>query len=131
MNITNQAGLVGFLLILATFNVSTATVSSPLSENNQSKQTLEGCLSRITAVIRKREKQLPDAPQSVVDQLVASGWADGRGRNWVNGRVGGWGDGHGGGFANVNPWRNGWADGGGFYNYRPGWVNGGGFLNRY
>ncbi|WP_035140461.1 GrrA/OscA1 family cyclophane-containing rSAM-modified RiPP [Fischerella sp. PCC 9605] len=141
----NQAGLVGFLLTLATLNVSTATVSPPLSSINYSQQTVEDRLTRITTAIRGRENQLPNAPQSFLNQLVAIGWADGHGRDWVNGRIGGWGDGHGGGFANVNPWRNGWGDAGGFYNYRPGWVNGGfvnyrpgwvnsgggGFLNRY
>ncbi|MGD1806697.1 GrrA/OscA1 family cyclophane-containing rSAM-modified RiPP [Dapis sp. BLCC M126] len=45
-------------------------------------------------------------------------WGDGRRGGWVNGRRGGWVDGRGGSFANVNPWRNGWRDGGGFYNYR-------------
>ncbi len=45
-------------------------------------------------------------------------WGDGRRGGWVNGRRGGWVDGTGGSFANVNPWRNGWGDGGGFYNYR-------------
>lgn len=143
MNITNQAGLVGFLLTLATLNIPTTVALLPPSVTNQNEQTVEGRLNRITAAIRKREKQLPDAPQSILDRLVAIGWADGGRGNWVNGRVGGWGDGYGGGFANVHPWRNGWAGGGGFYNYRPGWVNGGfvnyrpswvnggGFLNRY
>lgn len=95
--------------------------------------TIEARLTRLSQAIHERANQLSDL--TTPDQRVAIGWADGSGRDWANGRGrgwadgygdrgwtntrgGGWGDGHGGGWANVNPWRNGWADRGGFYNYR-------------
>jgi len=84
VNISNKTGLVGFLLALSAFGLtSTAQAAS-----------------------------------------------DGN-RGWGNSRVGGWVDGRGGSFVNARPWRNGWSDGGGFFNSRPRWGNGGGFLNRW
>lgn len=137
MNINTKTSLVGFLLALATLNIpSTATTTNEVGKSVP-KPSIEQRLNRLNAAIRAREEQLPESSQNKNSFTVAQGWADGRDREWVNGRRGGWGDGHNGGFANVKPWRNGWSDGGGFYNYNPwrngaGWVNGrdgGGFAN--
>lgn len=126
MKIVMKAGLVGFLLTLATLDGSTAAAAISLSVPQANGQNIEGRLNRITAAICDRESRLPEAPLSLKGKLVALGWADGGRGGWVN----------------VNPWRNwrnGWRDGGGFLN-RGGWVNGGfrnggfrnaGFLNRY
>lgn len=132
MNITTRTGLVGFLLALSALNVPPATAATDSTIPEHSIATIEGRLNRITAAIRERKNQVQGSSEFAMEKLIAIGWADGHGRDWVNGRgrgwadgdgkdwvnsrVGGWGDGHGGSFANVNPWRNAWADGGGFYN---------------
>ncbi len=137
MNINTTTSLVGFLLALATLNnPSTATTTNAVGKYAP-KSSIEQRLNRLSAAIRAREEQLPELSQSHNSFTVAGGWADGRDREWVNGRRSGWADGRGGGWGNVNPWRNGWSDGGSFYNYNPwrngaGWVNGrdgGGFVN--
>lgn len=149
MNINTKTSLVGFLLALATLNSpSTAKTideaGKGISSNAPSTQpSLEQRLNRLNAAIRAREDQLSESSQSQNSQntfRVARGWADGRDRDWVNGRRTGWADGHGRDWVNVNPWRNGWTDAGGFYNSNPwsnawrkggGWVDGrdGGFVN--
>ncbi len=135
MAIPSRTGLVALLLILAAFNLPDAQAASSTAKHTVAgeRPTIGDRLTRLTTALRERESQVDvTAPPP---ELVAIGWGDGRGgRGWVNSRVGGWGDGRGPSFANFNPWRNGWADGGGFYNYRPGggWLNGGGsFVNRY
>lgn len=46
------------------------------------------------------------------------GWGNGSRGTFVNTRGPGWANGTGGGsFVNVNPWRNGWGDGGSFWNW--------------
>lgn len=135
MEIPSRPGLVALLLILAALNLPDAQATAAMTGTAGAvgTPTIGDRLTRLTATLREREAQVDvtDPPP----ELVAIGWGDGsRGRGWVNSRVGGWGDGRGPSFANFNPWRNGWADGGGFYNYRPGggWLNGGGsFVNRY
>ena len=137
MNINTKTSLVGFLLALATLNSpSTAKtideVDKSISQNAPStRPSLEQRLNRLNAAIRAREEQLPESSQSQSNQSnfeVAGGWADGRDREWVNGRRTGWADGRGRDWVNVNPWRNGWSDRGSFYNYNP-WRNGGGWIN--
>uniref|UniRef100_B8HSH8 RSAM-associated Gly-rich repeat protein n=1 Tax=Cyanothece sp. (strain PCC 7425 / ATCC 29141) TaxID=395961 RepID=B8HSH8_CYAP4 len=138
MNITTYTGLVGFLLALATLNTSLAQAAPPSSTSS-----IAARLDRLTAVIKEREAasglDRPELEQRLagfangsggrgaVTGPAGRGWADGNnGRGWGNAGVGGWGNGaSGGGFVNVNPWRNTWVNGGGFYNYSPGWVNGG------
>lgn len=120
----------GLLLALSALNMPDATAAtSPIAH-----PTIEARLTRLSTAIQERASQLPDSERTAV-QRVAIGWGDGSGRDWANGRGrgwadgygdrgwgntrgGGWADGNGGGWANANPWRNGWADGGGFYNYR-------------
>ncbi|MFN5514458.1 MAG: GrrA/OscA1 family cyclophane-containing rSAM-modified RiPP [Cyanobacteriota bacterium] len=86
---------------------------------------LEARLDRLGTVLRAKARQLP-TDNTGAEELLA-GWANGGGgRSFANSRRGGWGDGSGGrGFVNVNPWRNGWADGGGFANR----SGGGSFVN--
>lgn len=123
MNFQNRSGLVGFLLV-----ISALTVPTMAQATGDRPATVEARLSRLSATVRERVEQLPEPAEDPT--LQALGWADGRGRaGWVNSRVGGWADGHGGSFGNARPWRNGWSDGGGFWNSRPGWTNGGGFWN--
>jgi rSAM-associated Gly-rich repeat protein len=124
VNISNKTGLVGFLLALSAFGVNTTAQAA--SDNSN---PIEARLNRLSSAVRERVNQLPEGTAD--PSLQALGWGDGRGRGWVNSRVGGWGDGRGGGFVNARPWRNGWSDGGSFFNSRPSWGNGGSFLNRW
>jgi len=145
-----KSSWVGFLLALSTLNIPTANAT----ENNPLQPTVENRLNRITTAIKQKEEKLQNTSNIELDR-IALGWADGKGRswadtrkgrgwgdgknrNWVNGNRVNWKDGNGGSFANINPWRNGWSDGGGFYNYpggfnnsRPGrnWTNGNNFSN--
>jgi len=123
VNIRNKTGLVGFLLALSAFGL-TSTAQAASDEANP----IEARLNRLSSAVRERVNKLPEGTAD--PSLQALGWGDGRGRGWVNSRVGGWGDGRGGSFVNARPWRNGWSDGGSFFNSRPRWGNGGGFLNR-
>ncbi len=129
MNINTKTSLVGFLLALSTLNSpSTAKTIDEIGKST-AKPSIEQRLNRLNAAIRAREEQLSESSQSQNSLTVAQGWADGRDREWVNGRRSGWADGRNGGWGNVNPWRNGWSDRGSFYNYNP-WRNGAGWVNR-
>lgn len=113
------------------FLISLATLSLAPTEAQAAGGTVEARLARLSATLQAQASQLPDPnPSSSKADFLSAGWANGGGgRGFVNTRRGGWGDGTGGrGFVNVNPWRNGWADGGGFLN-RP-WGNGS-FINRW
>lgn len=124
MNISNKTGLVGFLLALSAFGL-TSTAQAASEEANP----IEARLSRLSSAVRERVNQLPEGTAD--PSLQALGWGDGGNRGWGNSRAGGWVDGRGGSFVNSRPWRNGWSDRGGFFNSRPRWGNGGGFLNRW
>ena len=150
MQLSTKSSWVGFLLALSTLNIPTANAT----ENIPLQPTVENRINRITATIKQKEEQLQNSSDVEPDRIALGwgdgknrgwvdtrrgrGWGDGRNRNWVNGNRVNWKDGHGGSFANVNPWRNGWGDLGGFYNYpggfnnsRPGgsWTNGNNFSN--
>ena len=112
MNITTKTSLVGFLLALSALSATVATAATTESAQNQSQTTIEGRLTKLTNVLRVRAEQLPESNREIPDQLIAGAWGNGGGR----------------GFVNAHRWRNGWADGGGFYNYGGG---GGGWINRY
>jgi rSAM-associated Gly-rich repeat protein len=147
LNIKTKTSLVGFLLALATLNspstantmgeVSKGVASqggSKVAESNSAtapttKPSLDQRLNRLNAAIRAREEQLPELSQEQNSFTVARGWADGRDREWVNGRRTGWADGYERDWVNVNPWRNGWSDSGSFSNYNP-WRDGGGWVDR-
>lgn len=114
----------GFLLALSALSIPTMAKAA----TSECPPAIENRIARITATLRERETQLNEPVQS--NQEIAIGWGNGRGnRGFVNTGRAGWGNGYRGGFGNVNPWRNGWRDGGGFFNSRP-WGNGGGFFNR-
>jgi len=102
-------------------------------ENNGPNQnpTIEGRIARIQSTIKNTNPGLVDGPLPEVPVKMAVGWGNGRGGGtFVDLGRGGWGNrAGGGGFGNINPWRNGWGDRGGFYNRR--WPNGGGFVNRW
>ena len=120
MDITTKTSLVGLLLTLSALNMPVASASTtPLTE-----PTIEARLTRLSAALRERADQLPDA--LTPEQKVAIGWADGGGRDWANGRGRGWADGSGCDWANTRG--GGWADGhgGGWVNHGGSWVNGGG-----
>lgn len=112
LNITTRTSLVGFLLALSALSASNANATIlPIGQ-----PTIEARLTRLSTVIQERANQLQNSTLAP-EQRVALGWADGRGRDWVNGRGGGgWADGRGGDWVNRSNWRNGWADGGGFWN---------------
>ncbi len=121
MKITTTTGLVGFLLALATLNLppSEATVNPP---TQSAHPTIESRLARLSAAIREQESQLPESTlEQSQNRIIAGGFANrGGGGGFVN-RSGGGGfvnRGGGGGFVNANPWRNGWVDGGSFFNNR-------------
>jgi rSAM-associated Gly-rich repeat protein len=125
--IRNHTGLVGFLLALSTLGIA----SKAQGATDSPPTTVEARLSRLSQALRERSSEFAASDLPLEGDLLARGWADGRGnRGWVDGRRGGWVNGHGGSFVNSNPWRNGWLDRGGFFNHRPGWLNGGSFLNR-
>ena len=112
MDITTRTSFVGFLLALSALSVSSATAPNVLV----GQSTIETRLSRLSSVLRERANQLPNTALTP-DQRIALGWGDGRGRDWVNGRGGGgWVDGHRGDWVDGRNWRNGWADGGSFWN---------------
>ena len=130
MKLYTKSSWVGFLLALSTLNIPIANAT----ENIPLQPTIENRLNRITVTIKQKEEQLQNS-SDVEPEHIALGWADGKGRGWVdtrrgrgwgdgkkrgwvNANRGGWKDGKGGSFANVNPWRNGWSDGGSFYNRR-------------
>jgi rSAM-associated Gly-rich repeat protein len=130
VKITTTTGLVGFLIALSALNLSKAeaTINQPTTQPAQS--TIEQRLSRISALIKEQENQMQDSSDAIDRALMIAGFANrgggggfanrGGGGGFVN-RGGGGGfvnRGGGGGFVNVNPWRNGWADGGGFFNSR-------------
>ncbi len=130
MKLSTKSSWVGFLLALSTLNIPTANAT----ENIPLQPTVENRLNRITQTIREKEEQLQNFSDFEPDRIAVGwsdrkggswvnargrrGWGDGKNRGWVNGNRGGWKDGKGGSFANVNPWRNGWGDRGGFYNRR-------------
>lgn len=122
MNIKTQMGWASFLVALSAFNLPVDAAIAPpaaLTSTRPTQTSIEGRLNRISATLKAKESQLPKAVETPSEDLVALGWANGRGGGggFVNTRGGGWGDRYGGGgFANVNPWRNGWRDGGSFYN---------------
>jgi rSAM-associated Gly-rich repeat protein len=116
----NQTSWIGFLITIAALNAPSveAITTQPSPTNSANSNALESRLARLAATLKDKENQVSSANQLPSPPEVALGWANGSGgRGFANaGRVG-WGDGYRGGFANVHPWRNGWADGGGFYNY--------------
>lgn len=134
MEIKNCTSFVGFLVTLSTLSVPLPSSSTYTPESvNQPSQvaaeagaiaqapepvSLENRLDRLGQMLRDRAQQLPNPENLSPDQKIAVGFANGRGRTWVDARRGGWNDGRGGSFVNRNNWRNGWGDGGGFANWR-------------
>lgn len=123
MSMNTKMGWTAFLVTLATLCATSAEATVTTAEVPTHTPVVEGRIARINAAL-KTQAQNADLSGS-----IARGWANGGGgRGFVNTRGGGWGNGAGSrGFVNVNPWRNGWADGGGFWNSP--WRNGGGFVN--
>ena len=126
MNIKTQMGWAGFLVALSAFNLPVDAAIAPSvlpTTTTQSSQTsIEGRLSRISSTLKAKESQLPENSEQPMTGDLALGWLNGGG----------------GGFLNRRPWRNGWGDGGGFFNRgfnNGGWGNGGfgngGFWNRF
>ncbi len=134
MNIQTQMSWASFLVALSAFNLPVDAAIAPpasLTSPTQSSSTssIESRLSRISTTLKAKESQLSETSETPTEGPIALGWANGSGGRFVNSRRGGWGDRYGGGgFVNVNPWRNGWRDGGSFWNR--GWPNGS-FWNRY
>lgn len=127
-----QLGWTAFIVAIAGLTTPPAAqaIDAPPSNQTNNSNGVESRLARIQSTLKNsgadfNPQEIPQNPPK-----TALGWGNGRGGGtFVNSRRGGWGDGRGGrGFANINPWRNGWGDRGGFYNR--GWPNGG-FVNRW
>ncbi len=108
--------IMGFLLTLSALNApATNAAHQPNTEPTQ--VSIEERIANINANIKDREDSLSDSSAIESDPSIVAGWANrSGGGSWVNGRRTGWLDGHGGSFVNRNPWRNGWRDGGSFWN---------------
>lgn len=134
MKKTQQIGLVGLLIAMSTINPP-AEATTPNQISTESPPTIEDRLSKITATVRERENQLQETSFPLDEEKMIAGawrngdgrgwvngtrrgWGDGRRGDWVNGVRGGWADGDGRGWVNSNSWRDGWRDGGSFWNYR-------------
>lgn len=126
-----QLGWTAFLVAIA--GVTSTSAQAVTIENSSSGEnpTIEARLARIQSTIKNTAPELVDSQLPETPIKTAIGWGNGRGGGtFVDLGRGGWGNGRGGGgFGNINPWRNGWGDRGGFYNRR--WPNGGGFINRW
>ena len=104
------------------FVIALGTISSLPNASQATEITagLEARLASINAALQQRASQLPvetNFPKPGND--VVAGFANRSGGGGFGNARGGGGfvnRGGGGGFANVNPWRNGWSDGGGFVN---------------
>jgi rSAM-associated Gly-rich repeat protein len=134
MNST-QLGWTAFLVAIASLTTSSASaVTSAVNSEGPEvteKASIEARIARIQSTVKTTADTLPQDRFPKTTQELAIGWGNARGGGgFVNSRRGGWGDGRGGGsFGNINPWRNGWRDGGGFFNRR--WPDGGSFINRW
>ncbi|QHU99712.1 rSAM-associated Gly-rich repeat protein [Synechocystis sp. B12] len=136
---SNQLSWTAFLVAIA--GVTSASAQAATVDHHGSGQgtTIESRIARINSSLKNtaaKANSLENSPENAsqspeTPMQVAIGWGNGRGGGtFVNLGRGGWGNGRGGaGFGNINPWRNGWGDRGGFYNRR--WPDGGGFINRW
>ncbi|MBE9202268.1 rSAM-associated Gly-rich repeat protein [Synechocystis salina LEGE 06099] len=132
---SNQLGWTAFLVAIASVTSPPAEATVVNHDGPSQSGTIESRIARIHSTISNKADSINPldsaSPSPEVPTQVAIGWGNGRGGGtFVNLGRGGWGNGGGGGgWGNVNPWRNGWGDRGGFYNRR--WPNGGGFVNRW
>jgi rSAM-associated Gly-rich repeat protein len=136
---SNQLSWTAFLVAIAGVTSASAQAATVDHHGLGQGTTIESRIARISSTLKNSadqtdfsESSSANASQSPETPMqVAIGWGNGRGGGtFVNLGRGGWGNaGGGGGFGNINPWRNGWGDRGGFYNRR--WPNGGGFINRW
>ena len=100
MHINNRSTWMGFVIALAT--ISSLPPASQAAESPVPSSGLEARLANLNTALLQRASTLPtenSVPRPGTD--VVAGFAN---------------RGGGGGFVNVNPWRNGWSDGGGFVN---------------
>ncbi|UFP94747.1 GrrA/OscA1 family cyclophane-containing rSAM-modified RiPP [Gloeobacter morelensis] len=133
MKVSNGISLVGFFLALS--GLKAPEVQAIVYPQETVPRTVEGRLARIAGALAECSHGL-DGQQLPVLDLLAFGFANragGGGFGNVGSRYGG-GVGFAnragpGAFVNARPsWRNGWADGGSFYNRyypngAPGWYN--------
>lgn len=117
MNIKTQMGWASFLVALSAFNLPIdATIAPQFSPTATTQSSIENRLTQISATLKAKASQLPDnASEMPGNANLALGWANaggGGGGSFVNlNRGSGWRNGGGG-------WRNGWSDGGSFFNRR-------------
>jgi rSAM-associated Gly-rich repeat protein len=126
-----QLGWTAFIVAIASVTSTTAQAVTIENHSSSPNSTIESRIARIQSTLKNSNADLVDGQLPEMPIKTAIGWGNGRGGGtFVNLGRGGWGNGGGGGgFGNINPWRNGWGDRGGFYNRR--WPNGGGFINRW
>jgi rSAM-associated Gly-rich repeat protein len=116
MNIKTQMGWASFLVALSAFNLPVdAAIAPQTSPTTQTQASIESRLTQISATLKAKASQLPDnASETHGNGNLALGWANrsgGGGGGFVNAN-------RGGGWRNGNNWRNGWSDGGSFFNRR-------------
>ena len=104
----------GFIVALSALSLAKPVDAQQTPVSDAPDTRLETRLARISATLKLREQQAPEALADPPDTEVAG---------WLRGRRGGFLNGSGGTFLNQ---RRRWGDGGGFLNRR----GGGGFLNR-
>lgn len=136
---SNQLSWTAFLVAIAGVTSASAQAATVDHHGPGQGTTIESRIARINSSLKNtaaKANSLENSPENAsqspeTPMQVAIGWGNGRGGGtFVNLGRGGWGNGRGGaGFGNINPWRNGWGDRGGFYNRR--WPDGGGFINRW
>ena len=114
-----QLGWTSFLVAIA--SLAPPNAQAAVTPEVAAPSSVEARLNRLQSALQQNNQSKTANPNSATEQpeSVALGWGNGAGRRgFVNSRRGGWGDGYRGGFGNINPWRNGWRDGGGFLNRR-------------
>jgi rSAM-associated Gly-rich repeat protein len=115
-----QMGWTAFLVSLATLCATSAEAAVSPAHVPGPTPVIESRIAHIHSVL-KTQSQSSKTPIE-----MAGGWGNGGGgRGFANAQGGGgWANGAGSrGFVNVNPWRNGWADAGGFLNRSGGFAN--------
>jgi rSAM-associated Gly-rich repeat protein len=135
MTVNNRSTWMGFVLALAT--LSSLPQASQAAETTLAGSGLEARLAQINSALLQRARTLPtentipqpnhDVVAGFANRSGGGGFGNARGGGgFANTGGGGFGNARGGGgfvnasggggFGNVNPWRNGWGDGGGFVN---------------
>ncbi len=106
MHIKTKVSLISYFIFLTALNipVDSTQVLASTSTPNSTTLTIEGRLTRMSALIKERENKSSNSEAPDTDPLLAGGWGNGGGHgNWTNGGgSGAWKNGSGGGAAVSN-----------------------------